>query len=60
LEHLLDKHFLLSYYALFFSFEVFIPKGKYKGQKLIKLVKIKMPATTRRTVASVPLNKSVK
>jgi len=31
-----------------------IPKGKYKGQKLIKLVRIKEPANIKRIMAAVP------
>jgi hypothetical protein len=31
-----------------------IPKGAYKGQKLMKLVKIKMAAKTKSTMAVVP------
>jgi len=35
-------------------FLVDIPNGRYKGQKLIKLVKIKIPANTNKTIAKVP------
>ena len=38
------------YYFLF----VEIPKGIYKGQKLIKLVSIKIPARIKRMIATVP------
>jgi hypothetical protein len=31
-----------------------MPKGKYKGQKLIKLVMIKIPARIKRMMATVP------
>jgi len=31
-----------------------MPKGKYKGQKLIKLVRIKIPARIKRIIANVP------
>jgi hypothetical protein len=34
--------------------QVEIPKGKYKGQKLIKLVRIKTPAKIKSTIAKVP------
>ena len=32
-----------------------IPKGRYRGQKLIKLVRIKIPDNTSNTMATVPL-----
>jgi hypothetical protein len=38
--------------AYFFLVE--IPKGKYSGQKLIKLVRIKAPARIKRIMATVP------
>jgi hypothetical protein len=31
-----------------------MPNGKYKGQKLIKLVRIKIPARIKRIIATVP------
>jgi hypothetical protein len=31
-----------------------MPNGKYNGQKLIKLVSIKIPARTNSTIAKVP------
>jgi hypothetical protein len=31
-----------------------MPKGKYKGQKLKKLVRMKIPARTKRIIAAVP------
>jgi hypothetical protein len=41
--------------AVYFSFFlVEIPNGKYKGQKLIKLVRIKTPARIMSTNATVP------
>lgn len=39
---------------------VLIPKGAYSGQKLIKLVNTKIPASTNRTIPSVPVMVSVK
>ena len=38
----------------FFPFRVEIPKGKYKGHKLTKLVTIKIPARIKRKIAIVP------
>jgi len=35
----------------YFFFLVENPKGKYKGQKLIKLVKIRIPAKINKTMA---------
>ena len=35
-------------------FRVEIPNGKYSGQKLIKLVRMKTPARTKRIIAVVP------
>jgi hypothetical protein len=37
-----------------------IPKGKYSGQKLIKLVRMKTPAKRRRMMATVPDSMFVK
>jgi hypothetical protein len=37
-----------------FFFEVLIPKGKYKGQKLMKDVSTKTTAKTPNTIANVP------
>jgi hypothetical protein len=31
-----------------------IPNGKYSGQKLIKLVRMTIPARTNKTIANVP------
>jgi hypothetical protein len=33
---------------------VLSPKGRYKGQKLNKLVRIKIPAKIKSTIASIP------
>jgi hypothetical protein len=38
----------------FSFFRVEIPKGMYSGQKLIRLVRIKTPARTKSTMATVP------
>jgi hypothetical protein len=35
-------------------FLVEMPKGQYNGQKLTRLVRIKIPANTKRTIATVP------
>ena len=45
-------------YCSFFMVES--PKGKYNGQKLIKLVATKIPASTNNTIATVPLSTCVK
>jgi hypothetical protein len=51
----------ISYYALCcFFFNVEIPKGKYNGQKLKKLVIIKIDAKIKRTIANVPEIRFVK
>ena len=44
--------FIILFYITFFLVE--IPNGQYKGQKLIKLVSIKTPETTRRMMAIIP------
>jgi hypothetical protein len=46
----------ILFYALFLSFfKVEILNGKYKGQKLMKLVNINIPAKINKTIAKVPL-----
>ena len=42
---------ILSYFFL----QVLIPKGRYRGQKLIKLVNTKIPAKANNTTPVVPL-----
>jgi hypothetical protein len=37
-----------------------IPNGKYKGQKLIRLVKMNIPAKANKTIATVPEMISIK
>ena len=44
----------LFYIEINYFFLVLIPKGKYKGQKLIRLVRIKIAENARSTIASVP------
>jgi hypothetical protein len=45
-----------SFYSLYYYFlpRVLIPKGKYNGQKLKRLVSTKTPAKIKRIIASVP------
>ena len=38
----------------YFLLRVLIPKGRYKGQKLKKLVRIKIPAKISNIIASIP------
>lgn len=53
--------FLLSKYRFSYSFFlVEMPNGRYKGQKLIELVSIKMADKTRPMIASVPVITCVK
>ncbi len=39
---------------IYFFLQVEIPKGRYKGQKLIKLVNKKTPPSTNKTIPNVP------
>lgn len=48
---------LITYY---FFLQVLIPKGKYKGQKLTKLVSVNTAANTSNTMPKVPLMVPVK
>lgn len=53
---LTDIYFPLKFrYLTFLTPQVLIPKGAYKGQKLIKLVNKKTPANTKRTIPTVPV-----
>lgn len=45
---------------VFFIGQVLIPKGAYKGQKLIKLVKRNTTASTNNTIPKVPVSVPVK
>ena len=47
------KIFFLQNYFSFIE-QVFIPKGTYNGQKLIKLVRVKITAITNNTIPNVP------
>jgi hypothetical protein len=48
------------FYLEAFVLHVLMPNGAYNGQKLIKLVRINIPARIRSTIATVPLIISAK
>jgi hypothetical protein len=52
IETIKTEYYNPTFYCPLFRVE--IPNGKYKGQKLIKLVRMKIPARTNRIMAKVP------
>jgi len=50
----------LAEQSLFYFFLVDVPNGMYSGQKIIKLIRIKMGAITKSIIATVTLMMWVK